>query len=457
MKKEYKVYYSGKDFKGEGIYNMEDGTLKVLKGSMTVKNEIDSFRKHNLPRALQRDELIDKGVIVDNEFVEDYLFEKTYHASTILSTYATAGNKAWKTIQGKTIEEITEAQRNIDTFKRYYKKFKSKENMEEIEDTIKEFNRQFPLEKLPDLKIEEYDKLGSKKTLTYAIERGTNIVSSGFLGNNRNKIVYNYKDEEYDCTEALKNKYPKKSVEEIYKIYIESLYKFITEFDRQTYSKGEIDALPENTNTIRSKLLMLYRPNELLRISSMEWFKKIFVYFGLDPSNMDSVMMNIKLQEFIEEIGIEGTNNLKSDLVGYFYQEQIIGDKTNGKPENFENLFLEDSFIKEIVSVLKRKKAIILRGVPGVGKTFVIKDIIRNSFEDIGEEGIEMIQFHQSYSYEEFVEGLRPQMNGGFNIEKGIFYNICDNARGNPESDYFLIIDEINRGNMSKIFPLIIF
>lgn len=452
MKKEYKVYYSGKDFKGEGIYNMEDGTLKVLKGSKVVQNEAPSFRKYYQNSTRIKDQLIDSEIIVDYEFIEDYLFDKTFHASSILSSYGVAGNKAWKTIEGKDIDQIKEEQKNIGVFKDYYKKFKSKENMEEIEDTIKEFNRQFPLEKLPDLKIEEYDKLGSKKTLTYAIERGTNTVASGFLGNNRNKIVYNHKDDEYDCIEALKNKYPKKSVEEIYKTYIESLYKFITEFDRQTYSKGEIDALPENTNTIRSKLLMLYRPSELLNISSMEWFKKIFIYFGLDPSNMDSVMMNIKLQEFIKEIGIEASKYKLSGAIRKFYFEIIIGDKTNGKPENFENLFLEDSFIKEIVSVLKRKKAIILRGVPGVGKTFVIKDIIRNSFEDIGEEGIETIQFHQSYSYEEFVEGLRPQMNGGFNIEKGIFYNICDNARGNPESDYFLIIDEINRGNMSKIF-----
>lgn len=154
----------------------------------------------------------------------------------------------------------------------------------------------------------------------------------------------------------------------------------------------------------------------------------------------------------MNEIDIEGTNQELSEAIGHFYQEKIVDGSSVKPANNFEDLFLDESFIKEIVRVLKRKNALIFRGVPGVGKTFVIKDIIRNSFDNIGEEGIEMIQFHQNYSYEEFVEGLRPQMDGGFNIEKGIFYTISEKAKENPEMNYFLVIDEINRGNMSKIF-----
>ena len=246
-------------------------------------------------------------------------------------------------------------------------------------------------------------------------------MSSGSLGSNRNKIFFNYKNNEYDCSEYLKSKYPQKTTEEIYKIYIESLTKLIREFDPKTYSKGDIDALPGNSNTIRSKLLMLYRPGEILNISSMEAFKKIFEYFTLDYSNMDSVMMNIRLKEFLKNIGIENDPIKVSRALWTFYRDKIQEVEPEIKPKGFQDLFLEDRFIEEIVSVLKRKKAIIFKGVPGVGKTFVIKDIIRNSFDNIAEDGIEMIQFHQSYSYEEFVEGLRPQMSGGFNVEKGIF------------------------------------
>ena len=163
-------------------------------------------------------------------------------------------------------------------------------------------------------------------------------------------------------------------------------------------------------------------------------------------------MMNIQLQQFLDDIGIEGHHIKISKAIWAFYDEFLKERKPVKVESDFNNIFIENEYIKEIVNVLKRKKAIILRGVPGVGKTFVINDIISNSFDNIGENGMQMIQFHQSYAYEEFVEGLRPQMNGGYDIEKGIFYEICDTAKDNPDLNYFLIIDEINRGNMSKIF-----
>jgi 5-methylcytosine-specific restriction protein B len=67
-------------------------------------------------------------------------------------------------------------------------------------------------------------------------------------------------------------------------------------------------------------------------------------------------------------------------------------------------------------------------------------------------ENIEMIQFHQSYSYEDFIQGYRPTEDGGFNLNDGVFYEFCEKAKGFPKEDFFFIIDEINRGNMSKIF-----
>ncbi len=217
-------------------------------------------------------------------------------------------------------------------------------------------------------------------------------------------------------------------------------------------------AVPANTNTIRSKLIMLYRPYELLHLSSVTVFKKIFNYFAIPYDNSyDSIEMNIRFKAYLER-----NINTNKDVVGlseaiWNFYENII-DKKDAKLQpvidrsNFEDLFIDDTYIGEIVSVLKRKKNIILRGVPGVGKTYCIKTIIKGSFDNLMEDSIEMIQFHQSYSYEEFMEGLRPQMSGGFEIEKGIFYDISIRARDNPEIDYFLIIDEINRGNLSKIF-----
>ena len=65
---------------------------------------------------------------------------------------------------------------------------------------------------------------------------------------------------------------------------------------------------------------------------------------------------------------------------------------------------------------------------------------------------IEMVQFHQNYTYEDFIMGYKPTENGGFAIKPGIFYQFCKKAADDKDRPYFFIIDEINRGNLSKIF-----
>jgi len=450
-----KVYMSGRDYDAEGYYNFLDNQLTVLKGSRIVKVEPPSFEKYYSNVAKLRRKLIDQGIISNYEFIEEHIFDIPFHASGVIQANGQSGWKAWKTIEGNSLEEVLDKSNNLRVFKEYLSKFKSDISKEDIDRVIEEFQEKFPLEKLRNLSIDEYDKTGDSSTLSYAIEHGTNIIFSGFLGNNKNKIVFNTSDGEYDTIEALKNKYPGQSVLEIFELYKKGLYDLIVNFDPDTYVRGPIGALPANTNTIRSKLIMLYRPYELLHISSLYAFKKIFDYFGIDyDNNSDSIEMNIMLKRFLDK-NIETDKNMVelSRAIWTFYNGEINKVESIIEPiSSFGDLFIDDGYIKEIVNILKRKKNIILRGVPGVGKTFCINTIIKGSFTDLMEDSIEMVQFHQSYSYEEFVEGLRPQMNGGFAIEKGIFYDISIKARDNPEKDYFLIIDEINRGNLSKIF-----
>lgn len=111
----------------------------------------------------------------------------------------------------------------------------------------------------------------------------------------------------------------------------------------------------------------------------------------------------------------------------------------------------EEQFLKS-VSLLKRKKNIILQGPPGVGKTFIARKLAYEIMQEIKDASIEMVQFHQSYSYEDFIQGLRPTQKGGFDLKDGIFYTFCQRALAHPEKPFFFIIDEINRGNLSKIF-----
>ena len=120
--------------------------------------------------------------------------------------------------------------------------------------------------------------------------------------------------------------------------------------------------------------------------------------------------------------------------------------------------FLKDVYISAdsyttLVGLMTRKRNVILLGAPGVGKTFAAKRLAYSMMGVMDSSRVKTVQFHQSYTYEDFIEGFRPSVSGtGFEIKKGVFYNFCKEAENDSENDYFFIIDEINRGNLSKIF-----
>jgi len=117
-----------------------------------------------------------------------------------------------------------------------------------------------------------------------------------------------------------------------------------------------------------------------------------------------------------------------------------------------ETVFVKEKHFRNIVDLLNYKKNIIIKGPPGVGKTFIAKYIAWAIMEKKDDSKIQMVQFHQSYSYEDFVQGFRPDEDGNFYLKDGIFYKFCKNAERDKSNKYFFIIDEINRGNLSKIF-----
>lgn len=114
-------------------------------------------------------------------------------------------------------------------------------------------------------------------------------------------------------------------------------------------------------------------------------------------------------------------------------------------------VFLPAEQLATILDSLARRKNVILEGAPGVGKSFLARRIAWALMGTIDASRVELVQFHQSYAYEDFVQGWRPEKGGGFELREGAFYRFCRRAEKDPDRNYVFIIDEINRGNLSKV------
>ncbi len=191
---------------------------------------------------------------------------------------------------------------------------------------------------------------------------------------------------------------------------------------------------------------------------SIKWWP--ILYLGRNADKDDEGVFTWKLRDElatalnkIDLSDVQLYSSSKDDLNPC--DENFLDVSQNNEKYNKTD-FLTDVFMSEqrydmLAAILKNKKNIILQGAPGVGKTFAAKRLAYSVMGEKNDSCIEFVQFHQNYSYEDFMMGYKPSEDG-FELRTGIFYRFCQKAANQPEKDFFFIIDEINRGNMSKIF-----
>ena len=165
------------------------------------------------------------------------------------------------------------------------------------------------------------------------------------------------------------------------------------------------------------------------------------------------------LDRFIEEAserGLELRHRLDAQSLVWMI---LKTDLTNGPGQQnladlAAELLLPLNFLKKIDTLLKEKKQIIFQGPPGTGKTYVAQKLAACLAGS--EERVTLVQFHPSYAYEDFVQGFRPTLAGdgqpGFVLRDGPLLRAARRAWQESDKAHFLVIDEINRGNLAKVF-----
>jgi len=200
------------------------------------------------------------------------------------------------------------------------------------------------------------------------------------------------------------------------------------------YEKVECKSYNDVLDCISKIIALEKRVNNKLKPDAIPDFK---------IENKSLKLEKIQKNIIFETLGYHSKQIVKSEL--------ILTNIKYSESDFLNEVFIDESNYRILRNLLENKKNLIIQGAPGVGKTFSAKRLAYSIIGEINEEQITQVQFHQNYGYEDFIMGYRPDDNH-FYLHKGPFYSFCKKAEENPHLKFFFIIDEINRGNISKIF-----
>lgn len=333
---------------------------------------------------------------------------------------------------------------------------------------LKEFLKKWPIDKLEKMTLEEYTN-HNNNSFTYWLEHETEPLGSIRGGGAHKFGIYAAKEERNDkiCIGnddyAWCRKYGN-SQEEAFSKVKEKILSIATCARENKWE--DIDKI-EFGEATKWKIAFLYSDKKLIPFfNKKDWLIPIAERLGFASDAKKEKVSKLNIFILSKKETNQDLFDFYNELVNIYHKEiepTLKNDTTNeaikteevekNEDINFLNdVYISDKDIEAIKALLERKKNIILQGAPGVGKTFAAKRIAYSMIGKKDENLIKIVQFHQNYSYEDFVEGYKPNKDGSFELKDGVFKKFCNCAEQDDKNKYFFIIDEINRGNLSKIF-----
>ena len=338
---------------------------------------------------------------------------------------------------------------------------------EKFNDKLKEeFLQEWPLDRILTMSIDEYviGKGQQNKSLCYALEKGKyKNLFLGISGGSASKfgIYWNEKTKSYK--DQGNKVIPLSELDQRFSKLKSDLYEIIKEGIRFNFENPIFD-MKRSTNefvgrsAMVTKLLCIYSEGYPFFGVNINSQKEFWGHFVSQTTQGGPYLQNHKIIELLSKTYPE-LEPSKLGTMLFEYSKLFMENKEENSTMDSSN-----NFRHQLTQSLLQSKNLILRGAPGTGKTYLAKEI---ALELTGgnEDQIGFVQFHPSYDYTDFVEGLRPVSNGDGTIEfklvDGIFKKFCQKARDakktGGQDNFVFIIDEINRGEISKIFGELFF